>query len=71
LPVAALLAPGLAAAAESSNHLDLTNHWVGYISILLFVIAYLLVMAEEFTPLFFWLIQVWKLGLTRLLTSSI
>lgn len=43
--------PGLAAAAESSNHLDLTNHWVGYVSILLFVMAYLFVMAEEFTHL--------------------
>ncbi|HSO80748.1 MAG TPA: sodium:proton antiporter, partial [Chromatiaceae bacterium] len=51
LPAAALLAPGLATAAESANHLDLTNHWVGYLSILLFVIAYLFVMAEEFTHL--------------------
>ncbi|MBK8637149.1 MAG: sodium:proton antiporter NhaD [Chromatiaceae bacterium] len=51
LPAAALLAPGLASAAESSNHLDLTNHWVGYVSILLFVGAYLMVMAEEFTHL--------------------
>ena len=51
LPAATLLAPGLTAAAESSNHLDLTNHWVGYVSILLFVMAYLFVMAEEFTHL--------------------
>ncbi len=51
LPGAALLTPGLAAAAEASNHLDLTNHWVGYASILLFVMAYLFVMAEEFTHL--------------------
>ena len=51
LPAAALLAPGLAAAAESSNHLDLTDHWVGYLGILLFVVAYRFVMAEEFTHL--------------------
>jgi Na+/H+ antiporter NhaD/arsenite permease-like protein len=51
LSTAALLAPGLATAAEASNHLDLTNHWVGYVSILLFVMAYFFVMAEEFTHL--------------------
>ncbi len=51
LPTAALLAPGLAAATESPHHLDLTHHWVGYSSLLLFLIAYLFVMAEEFTHL--------------------
>lgn len=29
--------------------LDLTDHWVGYVSLSLFVIAYILVMVEEFT----------------------
>ena len=33
------------------THLDLTNNTVGYLSILIFVIAYLFVMAEEFTHL--------------------
>ncbi len=48
---AALLAPGLAAAAESSNRIDLTGHWVGFVSILIFVVAYGFVMVEEFTHL--------------------
>ncbi len=50
-PAAALLAPGLAAAAESSNRIDLTGHWVGFVSILIFVVAYGFVMVEEFTHL--------------------
>jgi len=48
---AALLAPGLAAAAESSNRIDLTGHWVGFLAILIFVVAYGFVMVEEFTHL--------------------
>jgi len=44
--------PGSAMAAENAaDHLDLTNHWVGWVSLALFFIAYLLVMAEEFTHL--------------------
>lgn len=39
------------AADETRNNLDLTQHWVGYTAIAIFVIAYLLVMAEEFTHL--------------------
>ena len=31
--------------------IDLTNHWVGWLSVILFVLAYVLVMAEEFTHL--------------------
>jgi len=31
--------------------MDLTNHWVGYTAIIMFVLAYSLVMAEEFTNL--------------------
>ena len=47
-----LLAPGLLyASTGSSNHIDLTNHVVGYIAIAVFVIAYMFVMAEEFTHL--------------------
>ncbi len=44
--------PALALAAETgATRLDLTEHWAGYTSILLFVLAYVLVMAEEFTHL--------------------
>ena len=45
-----LLAPGLALAAGGEG-LNLTDHWVGYTSIAIFAVAYLLVMAEEFTHL--------------------
>lgn len=43
--------PGAAMAmdAAAGNHLDLTASWVGYVSLLLFVVAYGLVMAEEYT----------------------
>ncbi len=41
----------LLAATEGGDHLDLTNHWVGFTSIVIFAVAYLLVMAEEFTHL--------------------
>jgi len=41
-------APGAAMTAE---HVNLTGHWVGWLSIGLFVLAYALVMAEEFTHL--------------------
>ncbi len=52
-----LFAPGLLspvnsyAASEAGQTLDLTQHWVGYASIAIFVLAYVLVMAEEFTHL--------------------
>lgn len=39
----------LASSAGSGNHIDLTSSWVGYASLLLFVLAYALVMAEEYT----------------------
>ena len=47
------LVPTFAIAMESGGHphLDLTTTWVGYTSLLVFVVAYLLVMAEEFTHL--------------------
>jgi len=41
----------LLAAEETSTRLDLTNHWVGFLSIGLFILAYVFVMAEEFTHL--------------------
>ncbi|MCW8920367.1 MAG: sodium:proton antiporter NhaD [Sedimenticola sp.] len=39
------------AATTGGNYIDLTNHWVGYTAIGIFTVAYLLVMAEEFTHL--------------------
>jgi NhaD family Na+/H+ antiporter len=48
-----LLLPGLALASESagSDHMDMTSSGVGLFAIAIFLIAYLLVMAEEFTHL--------------------
>lgn len=43
--------PQFAAASEAGQTLDLTTHWVGYTSIAIFIIAYMLVMTEEFTHL--------------------
>ncbi len=37
--------------ASTEAMLDLTEHWIGWFSLAVFVIAYLLVMAEEFTEL--------------------
>ena len=39
------------AASASGDRLDLTTHWVGYAGLGIFMLAYLLVMAEEFTQL--------------------
>jgi NhaD family Na+/H+ antiporter len=47
-----LLTPALALASEGGGvALDLTTTWVGYTALLIFVIAYALVMGEEFTHL--------------------
>jgi len=46
LPVAAF-----ASAAGESENLNLTTHWAGYASLIVFFIAYVFVMAEEFTHL--------------------
>ena len=44
--------PGLAAASGGgADSIDLTGHWVGPFSIGVFMVAYALVMAEEFTHL--------------------
>ena len=53
LAVFVLLFTGVtfASGAVSSKALDLTTHPVGYLSLLIFVFAYVLVMAEEFTHL--------------------
>ncbi len=41
--------PGSAFAADA--HIDLTGHWAGYTAVTLFVLAYLMVIMEEFTQL--------------------
>ncbi len=46
-----LLAPFAALATETSPAIDLTNHTVGYLALLIFGLAYALVMAEEFLHL--------------------
>jgi len=51
-PVALLSAlPSAALTAETAGRMDLTGNWVGLFAIAVFVPAYLLVMAEEFTHL--------------------
>jgi Na+/H+ antiporter NhaD/arsenite permease-like protein len=51
LMMAMLFMPLMAYASEGVKRLDLTNSWVGIFSVVLFFIAYLAVMAEEFTLL--------------------
>ncbi len=46
-----LLMPGLAFSSESANLLDLTGTWAGFLSLGIFVLAYILVMTEEFSHL--------------------
>jgi NhaD family Na+/H+ antiporter len=46
-----LLIPGITLAAEGAERLDLTGEWVGFTAIGIFIVAYALVMAEEFTHL--------------------
>jgi NhaD family Na+/H+ antiporter len=47
-----LLVPGVSlASTAATEQLDLTGHWVGVFGLTVFVVAYLLVMAEEFTHL--------------------
>lgn len=41
--------PISAIAADNNQVLDLTNHWVGFASIGIFIVAYIFVMIEEFT----------------------
>ena len=43
--------PVISFASETGQLLNLTNHWVGYASLGVFVIAYAFVMTEEFTHL--------------------
>jgi Na+/H+ antiporter NhaD/arsenite permease-like protein len=48
---AAFFVPGIAAAAETETGANLTGHWVGYASLVLFVLAYAVVVSEEFLHL--------------------
>jgi hypothetical protein len=44
--------PEIALASETTTLLlDLTNHWVGFFYIGIFILAYILVMAEEYIKL--------------------
>ena len=45
------LFPSLSFAASTSSSLDLTSHMAGYLALIVFVIAYVFVMVEEFTHL--------------------
>ena len=49
----AFVAPGLALASATGegNRIDLTAHWVGFTALAIFALAYVFVMAEEFTHL--------------------
>ena len=49
--LALMFTPLISFASESGERLDLTNSWVGISSVMLFFVAYLVVMAEEFTHL--------------------
>jgi Na+/H+ antiporter NhaD/arsenite permease-like protein len=54
LPILFLLFPGIAMATEAGPHfepMDLTRHWVGYGSLAIFFLAYVLAMLEESTML--------------------
>ena len=46
-----LFTPLISFASDGAERLDLTGNWVGITSVLLFFVAYLAVMAEEFTHL--------------------
>ena len=46
-----LLMPAISLAANGTESLDLTGHWVGISALILFFVAYLFVMAEEFIHL--------------------
>lgn len=51
LMLASLFIPDLAIASEHGSRIDLTGHWVGITALILFFVAYLFVMAEEFIHL--------------------
>lgn len=46
-----LLFPAVGLASEAAAPINLTQHWVGIVSLILFIFTYLAVMAEEYTQL--------------------
>ena len=46
-----VMVPCISHAEQAEITLDLTDHWVGFVSLLMFVLAYALVVVEEFTHL--------------------
>jgi NhaD family Na+/H+ antiporter len=51
IPLLLLLSPAMVWASAGGERLDLTASWVGFAALAIFVVAYALVMAEEFTHL--------------------
>mgnify|MGYP006282308527 CR=1 FL=1 len=51
LMLAILVEPAAAASMETTDHLDLTATWYGIVSLAVFVLAYMLVVGEEFLHL--------------------
>ena len=51
IPLLLLLSPAMVLASAGGERLDLTASWVGFAALAIFVVAYALVMAEEFTHL--------------------
>ena len=51
IPLLLLLSPAMVWASAGAERLDLTASWVGFAALAIFVVAYALVMAEEFTHL--------------------
>jgi Na+/H+ antiporter NhaD/arsenite permease-like protein len=62
-----VLTPLFAIASGAEKIINLTNHWVGFISLGLFIVGYILVMVEEFThfrkskPVIFVAVIIWAL----------
>jgi NhaD family Na+/H+ antiporter len=51
MAISVVFSSGAFASGMNGNQLELTSHWVGYTAIVIFVLSYLLVMAEEFIHL--------------------
>jgi hypothetical protein len=46
-----MILPGFAFSSETAHSIDFTVHWAGFVSLGIFIVAYFLVMTEEFTHL--------------------
>jgi len=51
LAITFVIIPGVGHAAAAEAALDLTDHWVGLVALLIFALAYVFVIVEEFTHL--------------------